>query len=115
MAMALNEAYERTSAIGKEKVFRKKELCMPTTNYTLPPDISSERFAEWLDIEKKLDEIGLKDVEAANALVKNWKIVEMKRMMEITGRKSRVRNYLSVGNHMFQLKTEKELFENIFE
>lgn len=88
---------------------------MPVTNYILPPDISHERFAEWLEIEKKLDEIGLKDVQAANELVKKWTFCEMKRMMEITGRKSRVRNYLAAGYDRFRLKAEQELFDNIFE
>lgn len=88
---------------------------MTTKNYNLPPDISPERFAEWLEIEKQLDEIGLKDVQAANALVKDWKIVEMKRMMEITGRKSRVRDYIQAGVFTYQMKTDEELFRNIFE
>lgn len=88
---------------------------MDMKKYKLPPDISPERFAEWLEIEKKLDEIGLKDVTAANELVKDWKIVEMKRMMEITGRKSRIPNYLEADVQMYQLKSEAELFANIFE
>lgn len=88
---------------------------MSMKNYILPPDISPERFAEWLEIEKKLDEIGLKDVAAANALVADWKIVEMKRMMEITGRKSRVRNYLAAGVDIYRKRTDEELFSNIFE
>ena len=88
---------------------------MSMKNYILPPDISPERFAEWLEIEKKLDEIGLKDVAAANALVADWKIVEMKRMMEITGRKSRVRNYLAIGNEMFRKRSDEELFANVYE
>lgn len=88
---------------------------MSVQKYTIPPDISPERFAEWLEIEKKLDEIGLTDVEAANVLVKHWKIGEMKRMMEITGRKSRVRNYIQAGVSTYQMKTEEELFNNIFE
>lgn len=88
---------------------------MSMKNYILPPDISPERFAEWLEIEKKLDEIGLKDVAAANALVADWKIVEMKRMMEITGRKSRVRNYIQSGIFTYQKRTDEELFMNVFE
>lgn len=88
---------------------------MDMKKYKLPPDISPERFAEWLEIEKKLDEIGLKDVQAANELVKKWTFYEMKRMMEITGRKSRIPNYLDAGVQIYQLKSEAELFANIFE
>lgn len=97
-----------------EKADLKQEFDGRLSKYNLPDDISPERFAEWLEIEKKLDEIGLKDVAAANALVKDWKIVEMKRMMEITGRRSRVPNYLSYGIFDYQYRTEKELYDNIF-